>query len=267
MLAFPNAKVNVGLNILERREDGYHNIQSCICPVPWSDVLEVVPASDFKFTQTGLGIAGDPQDNLCLKAHQLLDEAYGIGPVSIHLHKVIPMGAGLGGGSSDGAFMLKMLNDLFELRLSVIELENFASKLGSDCPFFIRNVPAMVTGTGTVLEPVAIAWRNFQVGIAYPQVHVSTKEAYQAITPQLAADLKGKIERPPEEWQGLVSNDFQLPISKKYGEIKKALTLMEKQEAIYYSMTGSGSAVFGIFSKEREIDPSVFDFWGRLDDL
>lgn len=251
MITFPNAKINLGLNVLNKRPDGYHEISSCLYPVfDLCDALEMVPAERFSFSCTGLPISGSTDSNLIVKAYRLLQEKYTFGDVAIHLHKVIPMGAGLGGGSADGAFALKMLNGLFNLQLSTDVLKNLASELGSDCPFFIDNVPALVSGTGTSLEAFDLDLENYEIKLLHPEVHVSTKEAYSMVTPgPVKTDIREVLSYPVQDWQGHLINDFEGPVSEKFPEIRKAKEELLKQGAQYAAMTGSGSSVFGIFSK------------------
>ncbi len=251
MLVFPNAKINLGLNILSKREDGYHNIESCLYPIPWCDALEAVPSKEFSFSQTGLNVEGNPQDNLCVKAYQLLAEHHGIPPVQLHLHKVIPMGAGLGGGSSDGAFTLKLLNTLFELDLPSTLLEEYAASLGSDCPFFIANKPGLATGTGTQISPIDLDLSDWYIGIIYPNVHISTAEAYAGVTPKpTKTSLKHLLKNEVSSWQKTLKNDFEVEIRKNHTEIDASLTKLQKDGAVYYALSGSGSAVFGLFEDE-----------------
>ena len=198
MIAFPNAKINIGLNILRKREDGYHAIESVMVPMKGIsyDALELIQSSKFRVKCSGLEIHGDAKNNLCVKAYGLLKKDFSLPPIEIHLHKAIPMGAGLGGGSADGAFMIRMLNDAFKLKLSEKKMINYASKLGSDCPFFIRNEPAFVTGRGDVLAPINLtkALEGKFIVVVYPNMHVNTAEAYNEID-------KSKVKR------GIISID------------------------------------------------------------
>ena len=249
MVVFPNAKINIGLNIISKRTDGYHNIQSCFYPVETSDILEILPSDKLQFSSTGLAIPGERQHNLCLKAYRLLKADYDIPAVHIHLHKLIPIGAGLGGGSSDATFTLKTLNTLFELGIDDDNLEHYAAQLGSDCPFFVRNKPVLASGTGNEFSAIDLDLSNFQIKIDYPDIHIGTQEAYAGVTPKhpehSIADI---IEKPLEEWKGLLVNDFEESILKSHPTIRQAKEQMYAQGALYASMTGSGSAVYGIFS-------------------
>lgn len=264
MLSFPNAKINLGLNILRKRSDGYHDLESCFYPIPWHDVLEIIPSDQFTFNQTGLNIPGNDADNLCIKAYQLLKADFDLDPVKIHLHKVIPMGAGLGGGSSDGAFTLRLLNHVFSLQLSIAELKEYASQLGSDCPFFIENIPAIAKGTGTDLKPFSLDLSEYFIGIKHPGIHVNTKEAYSGVSPNDQVDsIENRLNLPIENWNCQLKNDFEASIFPNYSEIKNWKDRMYEQGAIYASMSGSGSAVYGIFATEPDLKDD-FDICKKL---
>lgn len=251
MISFPNAKINIGLNITSRRPDGYHNIESCFYPIEWTDVLEIIPSEQLKFTTSGLSIPGSSDNNLCLKAYHLLKEKYNISDVHIHLHKVIPMGAGLGGGSANGAFTLKMLNDLFELNLSDQQLEDYAGKLGSDCPFFIKNKPVTVRGTGNIFSDAPVSLTGKHLLIKNPSIHISTQEAYANVTPaEPSSTLDSILTQPITNWKAQVKNDFEKSVFPNHPEISTLKDSLYQLGAIYASMTGSGSTVYGIFDKE-----------------
>jgi len=254
MLSFPNAKINLGLNIVSKRADGYHNLESCFYPIPWNDVLEIIPSSELKFTSTGLEIPGNIESNLCVKAYQLLVDSYAIKPVHIHLHKVIPMGAGLGGGSADGAFTLSMLNEIFELKLSVSKLEELAGQLGSDCPFFIKNKPVYATGTGTTFESVNLNLAGKYLALKNPGIHVGTKEAYAGITPKPSSKaIPDIIHSEIGLWKNQLHNDFEDSIFPNHPEIAQIKTDLYHKGALYASMTGSGSTVYGVFDECPQI--------------
>lgn len=266
MICFPNAKVNLGLNVTKKRQDGYHEIESCLYPIPFRDVLEIVPAASFSFKQTGLSIPGDDKNNLCIRAYELLQSAHDLPPVAMHLHKVIPMGAGLGGGSADGSFTLKVLNELFALGLQSAQLESYAAQLGSDCPFFIKNIPALATGTGTELMPFDLDLSAYHIALIFPGVHIGTKEAYAGLTPKKPAfDLKDTLITGIETWPSKLINDFQPGAIRNHPKVKSALETMENAHPEYYAMTGSGSAVFGFFKDQPSA--KAFDFTGPLGDL
>jgi len=249
MIVFPNAKINIGLRVLEKREDGFHNIESIFYPVyDLFDVLEVIESEKLSFKSTGIKIPGNIASNLCLKAFHLIKDDFDIPFVTIHLHKIIPIGAGLGGGSADAAFMLKALNDLFDLNLSVEKLINYARKLGSDCAFFIENIPVFAFNKGDEFEKIALDLSSFHFKIEYPNIHISTSEAYSGIIPLSAKQsLKGIISKPIEDWKKLVRNDFEKSVFPSHSSIEKLKNKMYTDGAIFASMTGSGSAVYGIF--------------------
>lgn len=251
MIVFPNAKINIGLNILEKRKDGYHNIESIFYPVmELFDVLEIIQADKLQFSSSGITIPGSESDNLCLKAYQLIQSDYKISPVHIHLHKVIPIGAGLGGGSSDAAFTLKALNQLFELHLTDDQLINYARKLGSDCAFFIKNKPVYAFGKGDEFEPIDLDLSNYIFKIEYPNIHIGTVEAYAGVKPKPSSkSLKDLIKLPIENWKNSIKNDFEASIFLNHPQIKVLKEKFYNEGAIYASMTGSGSAVFGFFEK------------------
>ncbi|MEH0156635.1 4-(cytidine 5'-diphospho)-2-C-methyl-D-erythritol kinase [Limibacter armeniacum] len=256
MIVFPNAKINLGLNIIEKRSDGFHNIESCFYPVGWADALEIIPAEAFSFTSSGIDIPGDPASNLCVRAYELLKADFDLPPVKIHLHKVVPIGAGMGGGSSDCAFTFKLLNELFELGLTSVQMQEYAAKLGSDCPFFIDNKPVWVTGRGEVFEAINLDLSGKYIVLAYPNLHVSTGEAYAGITPQIPQlNAKQVLENEPYDlWKDKLKNDFEDSILVKYKQVADLKEYFYLKGAFYASMTGSGSAVFGIF----EEDPNVY---------
>jgi len=256
MICFPNAKINLGLHILSKRADGYHNIETVFYPVNLCDALEIVPATEGKttFSQTGISIGGKPEDNLVIKACSLLKEDYNLPEISIYLRKQIPSGAGLGGGSSDAAFMIKLLNDFARLKLSGEQMEEYAGRIGADCSFFIQNKPVFAEGTGNVFSPVNISLRGYHLVMVKPSVSISTKEAYSQVKPQQPAmPLKEIIRLPVNEWKTHLINDFEPGVFAQYPEIKEVKQQLYAEGAIYASMSGSGSAVFGIFDKAVDI--------------
>lgn len=248
MITFPNAKINLGLNILSKREDGFHNIESCFYPIDLKDVLEINESKSFSFHTHGLKIPGDSQSNLCIKAYELILNDFDVSPVEIHLLKKIPMGAGLGGGSADGAFTLKMLNNLFELSLSTDQLEEYALELGSDCPFFIKNTSVIAKGRGEILEPYTLDLSNYRIEIDNPGIHISTKEAYAGVEPKIPEkSILEILSTPITDWRDLLINDFENSVIPNHPEILATKNKMYDQGALYAAMTGSGSTVFGIF--------------------
>lgn len=256
MIAFPNIKINLGLRITSKREDGYHNIESCFYPVSWCDALEITEDTHFSFKSSGLTIPGEPASNLVIKAYELLKEDFIIPPVKVHLIKSIPMGAGLGGGSADGAFMLKLLNDKFELDINREKLETYALQLGSDCPFFINNQPVIAKGRGEVLESININLEGKYVVLINPNLHIGTKEAYAGVVPDPAqAELKEMLENTPlAEWKDLVRNDFEKSVFKLHPSLKNIKSELYRLGAQYASMSGSGSTMYGIFDLEPNIE-------------
>ncbi len=259
MVVFPNAKINLGLNIIEKRQDGDHNIESCFYPIPFTDALEVIESKKLSFTSSGIPIPGNSKDNLCLKAYHLLKGQFDIPPVAIHLHKHIPIGAGLGGGSADGAFMIKLLNEKFNLEISVEEQEKLAGQLGSDCPFFIQNKPVFVEGTGNVFSDIDFSLKGYYLALALPNVYVSTPNAYASIIPvKSSINLKSMLQNTPvQAFQGVVKNDFETPVFKKYSALELIKQELIKQGALYASMSGSGSAVYGIFKEVPQLNLKV----------
>jgi len=257
MICFPNAKINLGLHILSKRTDGYHNLETVFYPIDMCDALEIVLAEKGKttFSQTGIQIGGKLEDNLVMKAYNLLKKDFDLPNIAIYLRKQIPAGAGLGGGSSDAAFMIKILNDFAALKLSTEQMEKYAGQIGADCPFFIQNKPVFAEGTGTVFSPVTISLRDYSIVVKKPAVSVSTKEAYAQVKPQQPAiPLKEVIRLPVNEWKNYLTNDFESGVFSKYPEIKEIKQRMYAEGALYASMSGSGSAVFGIFDKSVKLE-------------
>src|ERR1051326_6077641 len=260
MICFPNAKINIGLNILLKREDGYHEIESVMVPLKGIlyDALEIIKAenkAEVEVKNSGLQIQSDEKNNLCVKAYELLKKDFPLPLVNIFLHKAIPMGAGLGGGSADGAFMLQLLNEEFKLNLSEKKLQHYAAQLGSECPFFISNVPAFVYGRGDASTSLSVTTQVHKkfLTIIYPNIHVSTAEAYSLVKPKMPkTSLKKLISLPVEKWKKNIHNDFEEAIFPKYPELQKIKEKLYSLGAFYASMSGSGSAVYGIFEKEIE---------------
>ncbi|GAC1399987.1 MAG: 4-(cytidine 5'-diphospho)-2-C-methyl-D-erythritol kinase [Sediminibacterium sp.] len=253
MLLFPNCKINLGLHIIHKRTDGYHALETVFYPVGWKDALEAVPSSEMEFSSSGLPVAGEAGDNLCMRAYQLLKKDFPeLPPIHIHLHKSIPMGAGLGGGSADGAFMLKLLNEQCGLSLSPEQLLDYALQLGSDCPFFIRNKPCFATGRGEQMEELALDLSTCQFILVHPHIHVSTAWAFAQLKPSMPpAPLKEIIQQPIQTWRHSLKNDFEVPVFHKYPEIGRIKEVLYTSGALYASMTGSGSTVFGIFERTQ----------------
>ena len=247
MIVYPNAKINLGLNILKKRSDGYHEISSVFYPVKeLFDILEIIPSDIFSFTNSGFIIPG--KSNICVKAYDLLKLDFDIPPVKIHLHKKIPIGAGLGGGSSDGAFTLRVLNQLFNLGLSSDQLAIYALKMGADCPFFIQNTPKYVTGVGETMMPIDLDLSSFDLRFFIPKLHISTVESYTQIKPKLPSKkLLDCIGLPLESWKDTIKNDFESVIFSKYPKLQTMKKSFYNEGAVYASMTGTGSVLYGIF--------------------
>jgi len=264
MIVFPNAKINIGLNIISKRPDGYHNLETLFYPIKLSDALEMAETGKTGITFTGIAVDCDPDDNLVMKAYKLLKADYELPPVQFHLHKVIPSGAGLGGGSSDAAFTLKLLNDYFRLNIGVEKLKEYAVRLGADCAFFIDNKPALGTGIGNQLEPLSLDLSHYELVILKPEIAVSTVQAYSNIVPANPSfSLSELPELDPSEWKSHVVNDFEKNIFRLFPEIEQLKRLLYDEGAVYASMSGSGSAVYGFFTRvpstlKKKIPKGVF---------
>lgn len=264
MISFPNAKINLGLNIVERRPDGYHNIETVFYPIPLTDVLEIVPAVDG--AQTTLNCYGNPVDcppenNLVMKACRLMQERYNLPAVSMHLYKHIPDGAGLGGGSSDAAHALIMLNKLFQLGLTDDELAAMAVKLGADCAFFIYNRPMLATDIGDVLSPIDVTLKGKILLLVKPPVGVDTRTAYSRVTPQAPTiPLTDIISRPLPSWDGLLVNDFEPSVFAALPQLWLIKARLFDAGAQYAAMSGSGSTIFGIFDSDKLADAAADTF-------
>ena len=258
MILFPNAKINLGLHIKNKRADGYHELETIFYSINFCDVLEILPSDQLTFTSSGIDIPG--KGNLCIDAYHLLRDDFNIPAVHIHLHKIIPIGAGLGGGSSDAAFTLKGLNELFDLQLSREQLRTYAVKIGADCPFFIENKPMLATGVGEILESIELDLSAYHIAIVKPNIHVSTKKAYSLVTPnEPLYSLRDLIKTPVKQWQ--LQNDFEQSVFAKYPAIKDLKNSLYEQGAVYAAMSGSGSSVFGLFENRPKlncVDSSIF---------
>ncbi|MBX3239238.1 MAG: 4-(cytidine 5'-diphospho)-2-C-methyl-D-erythritol kinase [Chitinophagaceae bacterium] len=252
MVVFPNCKINLGLNITSKRPDGFHNLETVFYPVQWTDALEVVKSGQAtKLGLSGIDIPGDLSENICLKAFRLLKKDFPQLPaIDIHLHKTIPAGAGLGGGSADGAFMLTLLNKKFNLQLDTLQLTDYARQLGSDCPFFIINQPCFAGGRGDLLEPLKLPLDNYSLLIIHPGIHINTAWAFAQISPAIPdISIRELIARPVEEWKELLKNDFETPVFQSYPAIKAIKQKLYQNGAVFAGMSGSGSSVYGIFRK------------------
>lgn len=262
MIVFPHAKINLGLRVTAKRSDGYHDIETIFYPVPLCDILEVIEDASsegkINLTVTGNDSLG-ADENLCVKAYELLKKDFKLPSVKAHLQKIIPTGAGLGGGSADAAFMLKLLNKLFGLKLDNNILKKYALELGSDCPFFVDGKPVHAAGRGEITQAVKLSLKDNFICIVKPQVSVSSAEAYKMITPQKPAmTMLSAVEQSLEKWKDLLTNDFEKPVFRKYPVIETIKKKLYEQGAIFALMSGSGSAVYGIFRREINLK-NVFD--------
>ena len=257
MILFPNCKINIGLYITNRRDDGYHDLETVFYPISLTDALEIVPATNTELHISGAEIAGNKEDNLVWKAYAMLQQQFPgkVKPIAIYLHKAIPMGAGLGGGSADGAYMLRLLNDFFELGLTKLQLADMALQLGSDCPFFIENKPLFAKSRGEQMTTIPLNLSSYSIQLICPDIHVSTKEAFALIKPGPSTmNLQKLHELPVVAWNEYVYNAFELPICKKYPVIRQIIDQLYEQGAIYAAMSGSGSAIYGIFEKGKKAE-------------
>lgn len=264
MVTFPNAKINIGLQVLNRRSDGYHNLETVFYPIDLHDVLEMVVADEFRFIPSGLAIPDNGTDNLCLRAYHLLQCTYDLPPVHIHLHKTIPIGAGLGGGSADAAFLLKLANEQFGLGLDETKLMEYARQLGADCTFFIRNTPVLASGIGDVFEEIDLDLSSYHLVLVKPDIHIATAAAYGTVMPNpVGRQLATAIEKPVVRWRDTVANDFENGIFAMYPEIAAVKAFLYEKGAVFAAMSGSGSSVFGLFEEPitlHGLDPAYTVF-------
>ena len=261
MVVFPNCKINIGLNILDKRPDGFHNLETVFIPVPLKDSLEIIRSSqnkpDVVFSQSGFVVEGNSDHNLCVKAYHLLKNDFPeLPPVQMHLHKAIPMGAGLGGGSADAAFTLQLLNKKFNLHLSNSQLIDYSLTLGSDCPFFIVNTACFAKGRGEKLEPVDVSLAGYEVVLINPGVHINTGWAFvqlkdEPIENRVSKNLEHFIKQPIQNWRNTISNDFEKPLFAAHPVLQEIKDLLYNKGAIYAAMSGSGSTLFGVFEKGK----------------
>lgn len=269
MIIFSNCKINLGLRVLRKRADGYHDLETVFYPVPFNDVIEVIRAGEapFSFTTSGLGLDVAPGQNLCMKAYDLLRQTVDLPPMQLHLHKAVPSGAGLGGGSADAAFTLKLLNNKFNLGLSTERLLDLALQLGSDCPFFIINKPCFAAGRGELFEPVDLSrLKNYKLAVVTPGIHVSTAWAFSRLTPRNEGpSVKELITQPVELWRHSLVNDFEEVVFNEYPAIGAIRDRLYELGAVYAAMSGSGSAVYAVFDKDVDVDLAgvrIFDLDG-----
>lgn len=271
MVVFPNAKINLGLNIISRRPDNYHNIETIFYPISLRDALEVLPTegTDIQLHNSGFRIDGNTQNNLVIKAYHLLKNKYNLPPVEIFLHKAIPFGAGLGGGSADASFMLLLLRDLFKLEITETDLLHYAALLGADCPFFIHNRAMLARGIGNEFQEINVSLTGYRIVLVKPDIIVPTAEAYSAVKPQKPTlPLEDIIQMPISCWREYMHNDFEDSVFIKYPEIKDIKEKLYRNGAIYAAMSGSGSSVFGIYNSNENIDnlfPGCFLWQGACE--
>ena len=254
MITYPNAKINIGLNIIEKRPDGYHNIETVFYPAALYDILEINEShnSTDHYTFTGIDTGCADENNLCVKAVKLMRKHYHFPAINLHLHKQIPHGTGLGGGSSDASYTLVMLNHLFNLHISPPELEKLSLELGSDCPFFIQNKPVLASGRGEIFTPLSLDLNSYEIRFAFPGFNISTAYAYSKVKPAIPAKkLAELIGLPVNEWKGKIINDFEKALAGDFQQIERIKQKFYREGAIYSSLSGSGSAVYGVFEKSR----------------
>jgi 4-diphosphocytidyl-2-C-methyl-D-erythritol kinase len=266
MIDFPNAKINIGLHITEKRPDNYHNIETFMYPVLWQDALEIVKSSDNQCIISGLDIPPDGKENLCQRAYQLLKQDFDLDSVHIYLHKVIPTGAGLGGGSADAAFTLNILNKIFDLRLSYSQLEAYARKLGSDCAFFIQNRPQYCFQKGDEFTNLALSLKDKWAVLVYPNLAISSQIAYRQVKPNATRAPLSELllQSNFKDWAKLIQNDFELALFPQYPVLASVKSKLYELGAVYASMSGSGSTLFGIFEKAIEAKkyfPANYQIW------
>lgn len=270
MITFPNCKINLGLYVTGRRNDGFHNLESVFIPVSCSDALEVIESPDgfVKFDVSGADITSSTEDNICMKAYRLLQNEFELPAIHAHLLKQIPMGAGLGGGSSDGSSMLKLLDELFNLQIGNDRLKSLAVSLGSDCPFFIDNKPAFVSGRGEMMELIEVGLNDCYIAIVHPNIHVGTAEAYSMISPSPAGfDLRSINAISRKDWKDYIHNDFEKPISLNFPIITEIKNELYRSGAFFASMSGSGSAVYGLFECQPDLNQkfgSLYCWQGKM---
>ena len=271
MINFPIAKINLGLNVVSKRDDGYHNLETVFYPVPIKDALEVFPMEDgfpsdvrCDLKVTNLFIDGDEQKNLVVKAYNMIAQDYELPRVHVHLYKHIPTQAGMGGGSSNCAYMIRLLNEMFSLGMSDEKMIGYAARLGADCAFFIKAQPAYAEGIGEKLQPISIDLSGCKMLVVRPNIPVSTKEAFSLITPQVPKkNCLDIVRQPIETWKDELVNDFERSVFAIHPEIGRLKEMMYEQGAVYAAMSGSGSSVFGLFSDT----PDEKSFVGCMDEL
>lgn len=251
MILYPPCKINLGLHILHKRNDGFHELDTCMYEIPLYDILEIIPSENFEFTSSGLDIPGDSDNNLCVKAFKLIKENHQISNVKIHLHKQIPMGGGLGGGSSDGTYVLKMLNSIFKLELSDAKLEEYASILGSDCAFFVKGNCQLAKGRGEILTPIDLNLKGYNLKILNIGIHVSTADAYGGVIFQNHnKNITEILSLEKEDWKNELKNDFETSVFKNHSILSEIKNRFYQEGAFYASMSGSGSTMYALYKRK-----------------
>ncbi|GAO43678.1 4-(cytidine 5'-diphospho)-2-C-methyl-D-erythritol kinase [Flavihumibacter petaseus] len=267
MIVFPNAKINLGLRVMAKRPDGYHNLETIFYPIPLCDVLEGIRAEKPAFTLSGVPVDGPPEKNLCIRALKLLSKDFDIPAISFHLHKNIPLGAGMGGGSADATFTLKLISELCRIDLTPQQLKEYALQIGSDCPFFLLNQPALGTGRGELLEPVSIpALSGKKLLVVYPGIHINTAWAFSQVQPSGSATAWNTIlSAEPDSWNGMLVNDFEAPVLAAYPELLTLKTTLLSSGAVFAGMSGSGSTFYGIYNElppaAHRLFPPEYRIW------
>jgi 4-diphosphocytidyl-2-C-methyl-D-erythritol kinase len=258
MILFSPAKINIGLQILQQRKDGFHDLQSVMAPVGLCDILEIntLPAkyNTPAFKQSGIRFESDQENNLCIKALDLMAEETTIPPVQIYLHKQIPVGAGLGGGSSNASTVLMGLNTLASEPLPAERLAQLAAILGSDCPFFLHHEPMLMEGRGEILSPISLDLQQLHLVLIFPEIHVTTAEAYAGVTPAIPKRfLSELLQEPILQWRDLIVNDFEKSVFLRYPELSTLKEELYKTGAVYASLSGSGSSLYGLFRSPPDL--------------
>ena len=252
MITYPHAKINIGLQVLNKRSDGFHDIETALYPMALCDILEIKPSDQTRLFLYGLTIEGALEDNLCMKAYSMLQADFDLPPVHLHLHKQIPVGAGLGGGSSNGAYTLRLLNEYFSLGIIDLKLEEYAARLGSDCPAMLYKHPSLATGRGEVLTPVELDLSGYYILICKPSIAVSTAQAYAKVHPQKPeCPLREMLALPVKEWNGRIVNDFEAALFPDFPILQECKETLYRTGALYASLSGSGSALYGIYESKE----------------
>jgi 4-diphosphocytidyl-2-C-methyl-D-erythritol kinase len=257
MVVFPNAKINLGLNVVNKRDNGFHDIETVFYPIQLKEVLEVLPINEdsSRFCSTGIEIPDSEDGNLVLQAYKIIAKDFQIPKFDFRLHKLIPIGAGLGGGSADASFAISALNRYCKLGLSLTAMEHYASKLGSDCPFFIRNEPVYATGKGDVFHEIDCSLKGKYLLLINPNIHVSTALAYSGVIPQIKDHkIPDIVKLPIDQWKDSLVNDFETSVFSEYPVLSEVKDQLYLKGAVYASMSGSGSSMFGVFNEKPSVE-------------